>query len=94
MAWRRTQRIEEFIESSILRVLIIDARINMTIRTYSMFTASLFTAIAVLHLLRLGLSWDAVIGGVSLPTWASLIAFAFASYLAYEGFRLAKEKKQ
>ncbi|MBI4272479.1 hypothetical protein HY621_01350 [Candidatus Uhrbacteria bacterium] len=65
----------------------------MTTRSYSIFTASLFLIIGILHLLRLGLSWETVIGGVYIPTWVSLIAFVCASYLAYEGFRLAREKK-
>ena len=65
----------------------------MTTRSYSIFIASLFLVIGVLHLLRLGLSWEVLIGDVYVPTWVSLIAFILSSYLAYEGFRLAREKK-
>jgi hypothetical protein len=58
-----------------------------------MVTASLFVLIAGGHLLRLGLSWEVSVGGVSIPTWASLIAFVLSSYLAYEGFRLGRGKQ-
>jgi len=43
-----------------------------------------------LDLLRIMLGGTAVIGGWTVPMWASWIALIISAYLAYEGFRLSK----
>ncbi len=63
----------------------------MNQKKYSLITGVFFLMIAVLHLLRLVFSWEAVIGGWTVPLWLSVVAFVIAGYLAYEGFRLSKK---
>ena len=41
-----------------------------------------FSLVALVQLLRLVLGWDVVIGGVSIPVWASVVAFLVAAMLA------------
>ena len=64
----------------------------MAQRTFSLVTAVLFFLIALLHASRLLRGWQVTIEGAVVPIWISWIALAIASYLAYEGFRLASEK--
>lgn len=62
----------------------------MSQKTYLQITAALFVFIAVLHGLRLVLGWEAVLGGWSVPAWASFVGLALASYLSYSAFKLMK----
>ncbi|MBI5675948.1 MAG: hypothetical protein HZC48_09025 [Nitrospirae bacterium] len=64
----------------------------MDSKKYSLITSLLFAVIATLHLLRLLLSWEAVIGGWRVPEWFSVAAFAVAGFLSYNGFRLGIRK--
>jgi hypothetical protein len=48
-----------------------------------------FSLVAVLPLLRIALGWDVTVGGVLVPSWASLIACLVAATLA---FKLWREK--
>lgn len=50
-----------------------------------------FAIIGVFHLVRVFKGWEAVIGGVSIPLWASSIAVLVASYLAYQLFLMDRE---
>jgi hypothetical protein len=52
----------------------------------------IFTAVAVLHGLRLVFGWSAVIGSWSFPPWLSVIGLLVAGYLAFVAFRLAFRK--
>ncbi len=60
----------------------------MNQKTFRLMTGAIFTLVAVLHLLRIVLSWDAVIGGWHVPLWISWFALAFSSFLSYTAFRL------
>lgn len=62
----------------------------MSQRSYITVTGAVFFVIAVLHLLRLLLGWEAVIGGWNVPTWLSGLALVLSGYLAYAAFRLRK----
>lgn len=55
-------------------------------KTYYEVTSLIFLIVAVLHAMRLLYGWDAVIGGVMVPLWASWAAVLIAGYLAYRGF--------
>jgi hypothetical protein len=61
----------------------------MTPRIFSLITATLFTLMALLHVLRLLRGWQVTIGDVVVPLWISWIGLAVATYLAYQGFRLS-----
>lgn len=64
----------------------------MTQRTFSLVTAVLFFLMALLHAVRLLRGWQVTIEGAVVPIWISWIGLAIASYLAYQGFRLARTK--
>lgn len=55
-------------------------------KTYYQVTSLIFLIVAVLHAMRILYSWDAVVGGVTVPLWASWAAVLIAGYLAYRGF--------
>ena len=58
--------------------------------TFTSVAGLVFSLVAVLHLLRLLLHWEAVIGGWTVPTWVSALALALSGYLAYSAFTLRK----
>jgi hypothetical protein len=60
----------------------------MSQKTFVGVAGVVFLLVALLHLLRLLLGWDAVIGGWSVPHWVSWAALAVSGYLAYTAFRL------
>lgn len=63
----------------------------MNQKTFSLTAGAIFTAIAVLHLLRLFFGWEAIIGGWPVPTWISWLALVIAGYLAFEGIRFGRK---
>jgi len=63
----------------------------MSQKAFNWTVAPIFLAILVLHILRLVYGWEAVIGGVAIPMWASWVALVVAGYLAYEAITLAKK---
>jgi len=63
----------------------------MNSKRYAQITGLLFAVIAILHLLRLILRWEAFIAGWRVPEWLSIAAFAAAGFLSYNGFRLGKK---
>lgn len=65
----------------------------MNQKKYNLISGIFFMMIAVLHLLRLVFSWEAVIGGWTVPLWLSVVAFMISGFLAYEGFRLSRKSK-
>ncbi|MEK6904718.1 MAG: hypothetical protein AABW87_03950 [Nanoarchaeota archaeon] len=50
-------------------------------------SAWIFLLIALLHLLRIILGWQAQIASWQVPTWASFVAVIIAGYLSYKLFR-------
>ena len=49
-------------------------------------TATLFIAVAIMHLLRIILGWQVEIGGLSIPFWVSWLGVLVAGALAYFGY--------
>lgn len=62
----------------------------MNRKTFSTVVGIIFSVIAVLHLLRAILGWNAVIGTFSVPMWLSWVAVVVAAYLAYSALRPVK----
>lgn len=62
----------------------------MNQKTFSTVVGAIFSVIAVLHLLRAVLGWNAVIGNFTIPVWLSWIALVVAAFLAYSAFKLTK----
>ncbi len=60
-------------------------------KTFYLTTTAIFSAIAILHLLRIFYGWHAVIGGWIVPMWLSWVAIVVAGYLVYIGFKLGKK---
>ena len=55
-------------------------------RAYLMIVGALFTAVAVVHLIRIFSGADLVLFGWSAPLWLSWLETAVTSYLAYASF--------
>ena len=64
----------------------------MTQRVFSPITATLFSLIALLHVLRLLRGWHVVVGDLSVPVWVSWLGLVIAGYLAYQGFKLSRAR--
>lgn len=64
----------------------------MTQRTFSLFTAVVFSLISLGHALRLVRGWQVTIDGAVVPVWLSWLGLVIAAYLAYQGFRLTRTK--
>jgi len=58
-------------------------------KTFATLAGTLFFLIALFHLTRLINGWNAVLGGVAIPLWVSLLGLIVASSLAYSGLRLS-----
>jgi hypothetical protein len=65
----------------------------MTVQTYAATTSVIFLLVAVLHLLRLVLQWDAMIGSWHFPIWASVVAVVVAGFLSFAGYRLYRVQR-
>lgn len=60
---------------------------KMNQKTFSFVAGLLFSIIALLHLGRAVMGWEATIAGWMVPLWASWIGVAVAGYLGYQGLR-------
>jgi hypothetical protein len=58
----------------------------MNRKSYFLVTATVFSVIGILHLFRIVLGWEAVVGGWSIPMWLSWVAMIVTAMLAYYGF--------
>jgi hypothetical protein len=65
----------------------------MTVRAYTVTSSIIFLVVAIMHLLRLVLQWEVVIGGWSFPSWASIVAIVVAGFLSFAGFRLLQAQR-
>ncbi len=66
---------------------------RMNQKFYFLATAIIFSVIAVLHLARLVLDWNAVIAGWSVPMWLSWVAIVVSVVFAYYGFTFSKRRR-
>ncbi len=62
----------------------------MTQKTFTVTAGVIFALVATLHVLRLLLHWDAVIGTCQIPLWVSWPALAVSGFLAYTAFTLRR----
>jgi len=66
----------------------------LTAKTFTQVATVIFTAVALMHLLRLVNGWGANIGGWDVPMWVSILGLVVAGFLAYSGFMLFKKGKK
>ena len=48
-----------------------------------------FAIVGFLHLLRVVLGWNIVVGIYNIPSWLSLVAVVVSGYLSYSALKLA-----
>ena len=60
-------------------------------KTYMLITATLLTAVAILHATRAVLHWPAQIGTWEFPMWMSIAGMLITGTLASIGFSLARK---
>jgi hypothetical protein len=65
----------------------------MTVRAYAATSSIIFLLVAIMHLLRLVLQWDVMIGGRSFPAWANIVALVVTCFLSFAGFRLFQTQR-
>jgi hypothetical protein len=65
----------------------------MSGKTYLLISATIFTLVALLHLLRLFTHWSVQIGAVSVPLWGSWIGLIIGAALSIWAFRLMFQLK-
>lgn len=63
----------------------------MNIKSYITITAAVFSAVALLHLMRIILGESVIIGGWDLPGSFNWVGMVITTFLAYQGFRLNKD---
>ncbi|MEK7134639.1 MAG: hypothetical protein AAB805_01640 [Patescibacteria group bacterium] len=56
--------------------------------TITNIAAALFASIGLFHLVRIFKGWEAVIGGVAIPLWASWLVVFVAFYLAFKMYQM------
>jgi len=60
-------------------------------RPFTTVAVALFSLIALLQLLRFILGWEVTVNGLSVPVWASGVAFVIAAGLAVMVWRETRE---
>ena len=65
----------------------------MSEHAYSLTAGIIFLLVAIGHLARIILGTPVVVEGLSVPVWASAVAFVVTAFLSYEGFRFARRPK-
>jgi hypothetical protein len=63
---------------------------TMDQKQFSLVAGVVFAIVALLHLLRVALGWQVVIGEFSVPMWFSWIGIIVAPTLSYFGLRNAR----
>ena len=51
-------------------------------KPFTRLATVVFALVALLQLVRVVMGWEVSIAGVSIPAWASVVAFLFAALLA------------
>lgn len=64
----------------------------MNIKSYITITATVFSAVALLHLMRIISGESVIIGGWNLPITFNWVGMVITAFLAYQGFRLSKDQ--
>lgn len=63
-------------------------------KTFSMVAGAIFAIVALLHLLRILMSWPVLIDSWAVPIWLSWIALMIAGGLSYFGLSLAAHRSR
>lgn len=58
-------------------------------RRYELVSGAFFCLLAAVQLIRTVMRWPVQVDGITVPVWASVIAFVIASTLAIWAFRTA-----
>ena len=60
-------------------------------KPFTTIAAAIFALVAITHLLRLFLGWEAAINGIAIPMWASALGLVIAAGLAVMLLREARK---
>ena len=61
----------------------------MSSKIFYKVTGTVFGIVGLVHLLRVLLGWNLVLGSYNIPSWLSLVAFVVLAFLSYNAFKLA-----
>ena len=59
-------------------------------KDYFQISGLIFTAVAVVHSLRILSGWSANLAGFEVPVWVSAVVVVVAGVLAYSAYKLMK----
>lgn len=62
----------------------------MPAKNFAMLAAAIFTLVLLLQIARVLGGWPVTIGTLSIPLWASWVAFVVAALLAWLGFKASR----
>ena len=62
----------------------------MSHKTFSLVTGMVFSVVALMHVVRIALGWQAVLAGWAVPMWVSWLGAVVPGFLAYQGFSLSR----
>ncbi len=62
-------------------------------KPFTTIAVVVFTIVAVLHLLRIFMGWEVVVGGTVIPMWASYLGLIIAGGLAFLLWRECRQVK-
>jgi len=64
----------------------------MSEKKFLIISGLIFLVVAVIHVLRLALGWQVIIGDWAVPMWVSWVACVIAGFLAYVGWKLSRQR--
>jgi hypothetical protein len=56
-------------------------------KPFTRMAVVVFSLVALLQLIRVALGWDVTVGGILIPSWASVVACVVAATLAFMVWR-------
>jgi len=59
-------------------------------KQFSLIAGTVFAIVALVHLCRVAMGWEVMIGGQAIPMWTSWIAAIVTAGLSYSGLRAAR----
>ena len=62
----------------------------MSSKTFALAAGIVFGLVALMHILRIVLGWEVIIGGWMAPMWISWAGVVVAGLLSFTGLRLAR----
>jgi hypothetical protein len=62
-------------------------------RMYLLIAGTLFSAIAIVHIMRVLFGTEVIVDGYSMPLWLSWVGICVTTYLSYMSFRLGTQLK-